>query len=63
LTIIWLIDWEAGSYQVTFPATTYEITSCGSQKSVIKSQTGHPLVHGLWQRYDRFSSMLIEQGF
>ena len=54
---------ETDSYQVMFPATTYEIISCGSQKSVIKSQTVHPLVHGLWQRYDRFSSMLIEQGF
>ena len=35
---MWLIDWETGSYREMLPATTYEIISCGSQRSVIKSQ-------------------------
>jgi hypothetical protein len=60
-TVIWRIDWGAGSYQVMFPAITFAIISRGSQMLVIKARMAQPLVPELWQPYDHSLSMLIEQ--
>ena len=50
---------NSDSFREMSPMTTYEITLCGSQKSVIKNQTAPRLVPGRSQPSGRFSNSPI----
>ena len=54
-----LNDWETRFLPGISPMTTYEITLCGSQKSVIKNQTVPRLVPAHSQPSGRFANTPI----